>query len=192
MAKQTSFIQAVWEQSRLKIVILILLVTAVVVSFVGQQLVVEPHLQALSAKQFKLQQYVRQRQVEFTNSGIPVSMAEQLEKNLDRFTALIPPKEQFSHFVGELFEWSNQTKLEITQVNYQPEIDDETGFLRYGLNFSVNGSYARIKKFIHLLENSERILMIDKISLSGGSRKKKGSEVSLNIALTTYFQGESS
>lgn len=192
MVKKTSIIQAVWDQSRIKVLILILLAVAVVVAFAGQQLVVEPHLLALSEKQFKLQQYVRQRQVEFANSGIPVSTAEQLEENLDRFAALIPPKEQFSHFVGELFEWSNQTDLEIAQVNYQPEIDDETGFLRYGLNFSVNGSYTRIKKFIHLLENSERILMIDKISLSGGSSKKKGGEVSLDIALTTYFQGESS
>lgn len=192
MAKQTSFIQAAWEQSRARIIILVLLVAAVIAAFAGQQLVVEPHLQALSAKQFQLQQYVRQRQVEFANSGIPVSTAEQLEKNLNRFTALVPPKEQFSLFLGELFDWSNQTDLDINQISYQPEIDEETGFLRYGLNFSVNGSYARVKKFIHLLENSERILMIDTISLSGGSGKKKDGEVSLNIALTTYFQGESS
>lgn len=189
---QASLVQAIWGENRGKIILLLLLVIAVVGAYAGQQLVVEPHLQALSTEQFHLQQYVRQRQVEFANSGIPVSTAEQLEKNLERFSSLIPPKEKFSLFIGELFEWSGDTDLEITQVSYQPEIDDETGFLRYGLNFSVTGRYAQIKKFIHLLESSKRILMIDEISLSGAGGNKKDGIVSLNIALTTYFQGESS
>jgi len=189
---QTSIFQTVWNQGKARILILLFLAILVTAAFLGQQLIVEPHLQSLSAEQFQLQQYVRQRQVEFANSGVPVSTAEQLEKNLEQFAGLIPPKETFSLFIGDLFDWSGKTNLEITQVNYQPEIDDETGFLRYGLNFSVSGSYPQIKKFIHLLESSTRILMIDKITLSGAGGSKKEGIVNLNIALTTYFQGESS
>ena len=148
MTQSTSLIKAAWDQNRGRIILLLFLVIAVVVALMGKLLVVEPHLQSLSAEQFHLQQYVRQRQVEFANSGIPVSTAEQLEKNLERFARLVPPKEEFSLFIGELFDWSGQTDLEITQINYSPEVDEETGFLRYGLNFSVKGSYTRIKKFI--------------------------------------------
>jgi len=189
---QTSIFQTVWNQGKARILILLFLAILVTAAFLGQQLIVEPHLQSLSAEQFQLQQYVRQRQVEFANSGVPVSTAEQLEKNLEQFAGLIPPKETFSLFIGDLFDWSGKTNLEITQVNYQPEIDDETGFLRYGLNFSVSGSYPQIKKFIHLLESSKRLLMINQIALSGAGGSKKEGFVNLNIALTTYFQGESS
>lgn len=74
-------------------------------------------------------------------------------------------------------------------MSYQPELDPETGFLLYGLSFSVDGRYAEIKKFIHLLENSSRIILIDNISLSDKSGKSGHPEkVSLQIKLRSYFR----
>lgn len=186
-------ITAVWEHNRARVVVIIILLLCVLGAYAAQRWVAEPHLLALRTEQSQLQQLVRQRQMEFTNSGVPVSAAEQIKKNLQQFNHLIPEQTDFSVFLGELFEWSQQAGLDIHQIRFQPEADKESGLLRYGLNFSVEGSYAQVKQFIHLLENTRRILLVEKISLSGSSITNKSRDnVALRIELATYFQGDSS
>jgi type IV pilus assembly protein PilO len=190
MLEQYPLITAAWEQNRARLIVIGVLFLCVVGIFVGQQSMVEPNLLSLRTEQSRLQQHVRQRQMQFANSGVPVSTAEQIEKNLQQFNQLIPLQTDFSTFLGELFDWSQQAGLEIHQIGYQPKYEKETAFLRYGLSFSVKGSYAQIKKFIQLLENAPRILLIDKISLVGSSSSKQDrGNVDLKIELSTYFQG---
>ena len=189
MFQQYPLITAVWEHNRLRIIIIAVLLLLVMAAFVEQQWVSEPNLLALRTEQSRLQQHVRQRQMEFANSGVPVSATEQMEKNLQQFNQLIPAQTDFADFIGELFDWAQQAGLEIHQINYQPEHEKETKFLRYGLSFSVKGSYPHIKKFIHLLENTKRIIIVEKISLAGSPSDKKKNRVNLKIELSTYFQG---
>jgi type IV pilus assembly protein PilO len=173
--------------------VIIVLLFCVSGAFAAQRWITEPHLLALRTEQSRLQQHVRQRQMKFINSGVPVSAAEQLEKNLHRFNQLIPATTDFSAFLGELFDWSQQAGLEIHQINFQPEVEKESGFLRYGLSFSVAGNYAQVKQFVHLLENARRILLVEQIALSGSSTTSKGNpSVALRIKLATYFQEGSS
>jgi type IV pilus assembly protein PilO len=104
---------------------------------------------------------------------------------------MIPPRSELSAFIKELFSYADSSKLEIKQINYQPAWDEELALLSYNLQFSVSGEYRQLKKFIHLLEGSERILIISDISLSGGEgRKEKNAEVSLRIQMKTFFRGE--
>lgn len=193
MIQKYPLMAAVWGQNRSRIVVIVVLLLIVVGAYAGQRWIVEPDLLTLRTEQSRLQQHVRQRQMEFVNTGIPVSTAEQIGKNLRQFNRLIPSKMVFSVFLGELFDWSEQAGLEIHQVSYQPKHEEETGFLYYGLSFSVKGDYPQVKKFIHLLENTERILLIEKISLVGSSSSEKDqNSVDLRIELATYFQEESS
>ncbi|MBE9486311.1 MAG: type 4a pilus biogenesis protein PilO [Chloroflexi bacterium] len=189
MTQKYPLLTAVWEQNRIRIMVIVILLLFVVGAYAGQRWIVEPNLLALRTEQTRLQQHVRQRQMEFANSGVPVSAAEQIAKNLQQFNRLIPSQTDFSAFLGELFDWSGQAGLEIHQISYQPKHEKKTGFLRYGLSFSVKGDYSQVKKFIHLLENAQRILLIEKISLVESSTGKKGRhKVDLRIELTTYFQ----
>jgi len=191
MLQKYPLMTAVWKQNRTSIIVIMVLLLLIITVLVGQKLVYEPNLLTLRAEQSRLQQHVRQRQMEFANSGVPVSAAEQIEKNLQQFEDLIPTQTDFSDFIGELFEWAQQAGLEIHQISYNHEHEKETAFLRYGLSFSVKGSYSQVKKFIHLLENAQRILLIEKISLTGSSSNKKSKDkVGLRIELSTYFQGE--
>ena len=190
MVQKYSLIAAVWETNRTRIIVVVVLFLGVVGAYTGQHWVIEPEVLSLRTEQSRLQQHVRQRQWEVANSGVPASAAGQIEKNLQQFYRLIPEKADFSAFLGELFDWSQQAGLEIHQISYQPELEKETGFLRYGLSFSVKGDYSQVKKFIHLLENSRRILLIEKISLGGSSASQVGQQqVDLRIELATYFQG---
>ncbi len=190
MIRNYSLMAALWGQNRTRIMTIAILLLLIVTVYAIQNWTVEPKLTALRTEQSRLQQDVRQRQMKFAASGVPVSTAEQIEKNLQQFEQLIPVQTDFSTFLGELFDWSNQAGLEIHQIAYQPEYEDVTRYLRYGLSFSVKGSYAQVKKFIHLLEHAERILMVEKISLVGSATKKSSHNVNLRIELATYFQGE--
>jgi type IV pilus assembly protein PilO len=63
--------------------------------------------------------------------------------------------------------------------------------LQYDLDFAVSGGYEQLKRFIHLLENSPRILIIHQIALAGSEGAGSGKPgVQLQIHLTTFFQEE--
>ena len=191
MKQKYPLIVAVWESNRPRFIVILVLLLLVMTVFIEQRWLAEPNLLILRTEQSRLQQHVRQRQMDFANSGVPVSKAEQIEKNLQQFDHLIPIQTDFSSFIGELFDWAQQAGLDIHQISYQPKQEKETVWLRYGLNFSVKGSYSQVKEFIHLLENTPRILLIEKISLGGSiSNQDSQQNVDLRIELATYFQGE--
>lgn len=191
MQQKFSLLQTVWEQRRGQVICVgaLLLVICALGAVHGWS--VAPRLSALQDEQLRLQKEVRERQLEFARSGVPVSTAEQLKSNLQRFQELIPAINQFSLFVGELFSWADQSGLMIHQISYRPEADEAIGDIRYGLSFSVDGDYGDVKKFLYLLENTDRILIIENISLSGREGAGRGEDtVSLRIQLATYFREE--
>ncbi|SHI46470.1 Pilus assembly protein, PilO [Malonomonas rubra DSM 5091] len=186
---KTALLKATWEQSRGWVFFILALILISLGLFIYQSQIVDDESAHLQQRRLELQQQLKVRAEKMAESGVPLSAVEQMEKDLLRFAELIPPKQEFSAFVGELFDLAQKSTLEIRQVNYQPEVDKETGFLKYGVSFSVGGSYEQVKKFIHLLENSSRILLIDNIGLAGRQTKEQGINVALQIKLTTFFQG---
>lgn len=186
--QKAPLLKAVWEQARIWIYFIVLLLLLTVLLYIYQSQFVGRETDRLLQRRLALQGQLKDRQQKLAESGVPVSAVEQLASELQRFSALIPPKQELSNFVGDLFSWSSQCQLEIRQVNYQPNVDDTSEYLGYGVSFAVQGSYQQLKKFIHLLENSERILMIDKITLAGRQQKDAVDNVNLQIALTTFFQ----
>ena len=190
MVNQSSLIQAVWTQSRGRIILLALLLLIVLISAAGLRWISEPRLVQLQLEQLRLQQQVRQRQAEFAQRGVPVSSLARIERNLQHFQELVPPQSDFSNFLGELFQWPTTAGLTIDQISYQPALDVESGLLAYGMNFSVAGSYAQLKYFLDLLEASSRLLIVDNISMAQSGKSEIGHLVTLKITLTTYFQGE--
>lgn len=186
--QKVTLLKAVWEQSRIWFYFIIMLLLFSVSLYFYQSQFVGSETERLLQRRLSLQGQLQERQAKLAESGVPVSAVEQLESELQRFAGLIPPKLEFSNFVGDLFSWASQCKLEIRQVNYQPEIDEDRAYLTYGVSFSVEGSYQQLKKFIHLLENSSRILIIDTITLAGRQKKDANDNVALQIRLTTFFR----
>lgn len=183
-----SLLKSIWEQYRGLSLVTLFLFLLVVGLFVYQTQVIDVRSETLRNRQVQLQKQLRQRQAVLGETGMPASLTEQLSRDLERFRALAPQKNQFADFIGDLFSWADQVNLSIRNINYQPKIDKEMEYLNYGLTFSVKGEYRRVKKFIHLLENSQRLLIVDKISLSGKQAENNSTSVSLQINLTTFFQ----
>jgi Tfp pilus assembly protein PilO len=188
MTLNNPLVKAIWEQSRIWVLVILIILLLSVALLIYQGQFVSPSTERLQQRQAALQKQLSDRQAELVESGVPVSDVEQMESDLQKFAELIPSKQKFANFIGELFHWADQSRLDIREISYQPQIDKETEFLHYGLNFSVEGTYDQLKNFIHLLENSKRILIIEKIGLSGKRDKNNAAQVSLNINLTALFQ----
>ena len=120
-------------------------------------------------------------------SGAPVSR-ERLSQgaaDVEAFWNRIPRREAFPELLSELMNLAMQSGLALERVQYRPDEKAQEGLLRFALAFSVNGNYPQVKKFIHLLERSPRLLIIDQVSLSG---KSNGGGVSLNVGVSTFFR----
>jgi Tfp pilus assembly protein PilO len=181
-----------WHENRLLISLFVLMLLFWIGLTAGHRLVLEPQLRQLHHEQLQLQRQVALQQDHQVAAVAPVSQARELRETLDWYYDLIPFEADLPNFLGELFQWAQQTRLDIDRINYQAALDEKRGFLRYDLGFSLNGDYARIKEFIHLLEASQRVLLIERIALSSTSMGQKNRDVvDLRIDLGTFFRRDS-
>ncbi|PLX91108.1 MAG: hypothetical protein C0619_08200 [Desulfuromonas sp.] len=188
---RTGMFNILWQQNRVMSLFVLLLLFANLGAFLLQNQLFEKQLQETRSEVRERQHALRNLKQQKEAGSMPVSAITQVDNQLAAFQKLIPPASELSAFIKELFTYADSAKLEIKQINYQPAWDEEFALLSYNLQFSVNGEYRQLKKFIHLLEGAERILVISDISLSGGEgRKEKNAEVSLRIQMKTFFRGE--
>ena len=179
--------KAVWEQNRALLLTVAALGVLSLGLFIYQQQLLDSRLVDLQIEQIDLQQQLRQRPAD--PAAHDRAQSELLAADLRQFQELIPEKQQFSDFLGELFTMAERSGLDIQQINYAPKVDQDSGLLAYGLNFSVHGTYAQLKNFVQLLENSPRLLIIERIGLSGSEQAgTELSDVQLQLQLTTYFK----
>jgi len=113
------------------------------------------------------------------------------KEDLQKFRALIPPKTEFTALIRELFLLADAAGLDINQINYDPKPVAGRNLLDYALDFLVVGDYPQIKQFIYSLEQSERLIIIESIALSGGKDTDEG-RVALNLRLSTLFRTDKS
>lgn len=107
---------------------------------------------------------------------------------LQEFHSTIPNQNELPALIEELFSYAAKLNISIEQVNYQPHVLERHGLLQYDLNFQLEGSYDQIKHMIFLLENSPRIIAINKLRFH--SRTAGSGKVVLGLDLETYFGRE--
>jgi type IV pilus assembly protein PilO len=106
-------------------------------------------------------------------------------EDMQRFRNEIPDQTELSGLVDELFRIAEKSGLKITSVKYDPQRDADQNLLHYDLGFEVDGTYAQVKKMVHAVEQSPRLLAIDKLSLNSS---KSDGNVRLRLKLTTFFR----
>jgi type IV pilus assembly protein PilO len=178
-------VAAIWRQNRSVPLLLAALLILDILLLLLLTLVVRPQEETSRVALVKLQERVRHGGL-----GDPASRFRQGQADLQRFRATIPPRQEFSELISDLYGLATKAGLSVDQVNYNPKILPQEGLLSYSLAFGVSGRYDQIKRFIHGLEQSSRLVVIDNISLSAANRPDKGQQVALQLALTTYFVNE--
>jgi type IV pilus assembly protein PilO len=183
MAKR--MIAALWRVNKVVPILIVLLVVVNLVVLGAARLSVAPTVQALERALFEDLSQARRP----ASLGSELSVFRKGEDDLAEFRGAIPGKNDFTSFLAELFSLSSAAGISIDRISYAPR-EDDWDLLRYTLSFSVHGSYAQLKKFIHSLEASARLIAIEEVSLSGAERQEGGgAPVSLSVRLSTYFCG---
>ena len=137
-------------------------------------------------KSHYLQRQAEVRQL-LRNRGGATNTPEQVYfmavEDLSKFHQMIPDYQEFTSLIEELLVLSNNASLNIDRIAYSSSQRKESKLLKLELNFNVAGDYGQIKKFIHSLEQSTRLITIKQISLQGASDEG----VDLRLKLETYF-----
>lgn len=117
----------------------------------------------------------------------PAQLYAQGEQDLAGFRERIPPYRDFTGLIAELQGLAEEAGLELNQISYQHEQEKGADLLRYKLSFTVAGSYRDLKIFVHALEQSPRLIVVDQIGLQGVDADNEA-EVRLQLNLETYFR----
>lgn len=150
---------------------------------------VTPEVNQLESRYIELQTQTRKLQQEQAAADNPRAVFARGTADLASFRQRVPEKKEFTRLIGEVFDMAQQTGLNIHQVTYQPNLLVKQNLLEYVLSFSVEGEYSQLKRFISLLESSERLIAIESLGLASGS--DSGEKIGLQLRLATYFQMES-
>lgn len=131
-----------------------------------------------------------QQQMRRSDVVSPQQAYQQGIKDYAQFSALLPSLRNFSELVGELYTLADQCNLEISQIGYTQKELPAAGLLAYALKFSLTGTYDELKRFIHGLEESKRLVVIEQMTLNAARGEEGVAAVSLSLSLTTYFGTE--
>lgn len=180
-------LQQLWQSQRSLLVLLTLLILANLTLFLTVERLLVPDVTELESRYIRRQAEVRQLlRHQLGRADSPEQQFVLASQDLDEFYRSIPVYADFTGLISELVNLSAQAGLDITQINYQPERDLQGALLRYDLAFNVSGRYEQLKKFIHTLEQSDRLLIIRSIGLQSSNE----GGVNLRLSLETYFRTE--
>jgi len=109
--------------------------------------------------------------------------------DLQTLAAAIPDRTEFTGLISDLFSMAGQSRLDIDRVNYAPApVKGEDELLSYTVSFTVTGDYGQVKKFIYLIEHSQRLVAIEELNLNTSSGEQRPGQINLGLRLTTYFR----
>jgi len=180
----------IWKANRVYPLLIGLLALVTLAIYLWLVYQVNPRLGQLERRYIGLQGQARQaRQLEADRDN-PRNLYQKRQADLGRFLELVPSEREFSRLIAEIFGLADKAGLNIVRVNYAPKPVAGQHLLEYGLSFAVSGDYAQLKKFIYLIEKSQRLIAIESLALS--SEEKEEGRIALQLKLVTYFQAEHS
>ena len=188
MAREAIFL-AVWRVNQKIPVVLIILSLLNIVVFFYLTVFMEKNAEDLELQFINQQSEVRKAEQGGDSAESPLVVYARGIKDLQRFRAAIPFKNELTGLVGEIFTLAESVGLQIDRISYNPKHQDEMQLLQYNLDFVVTGDYGQIKKFTHKIEQSSRLVTIVGMGLN---RASKGNEVNLKLKLSTYFRTDAS
>lgn len=178
--------KTIWRMNRPAAVATAVLLVIVLAAWGTSRLLLQPHARNLENQLAQRQRQVRQTAGgKFAGDAMAQERLRQAGGDVDAFWGRIPHRQAFPELLSELMNMAVEAGLAIERVTYRMDDKSQEGLLRYSLAFSVNADYGRVKKFVHLMERSSRLLILDQISLSGRS---SGGGVRLNVGVSTIFR----
>ena len=122
----------------------------------------------------------RRRDLESQRQGIERTRLAVDEMYSER---LAPESERLTRIIAEVKDLAARSGLTPPSVSYPTEPFEEYGLRRRAFVFSVEGSYADLRKFINLLELSQTFLTLEEVTLS----ESGGGALRIQLRVSTLF-----
>jgi type IV pilus assembly protein PilO len=183
----TSLLRAAWQADKKLPLVVALLIVMNLGIMVGMRYYLSPQVERLERVYIERQAAIRKGHSEERSPQGPQAALWGAKNDLQIFWQAIPPRTELTLLIGELFMLADEAGLAINQINYNPKELEGRPLLRYGLNFSVSGGYAQVKRFVYSLEQSERLIAIENVALSSAGEPEQG-QVNLSLKLSTLFR----
>lgn len=178
-------LEQLWKSQRGLLIGLGILLVLNLLLFVVLEQWVAPKVAEQESLFLKRQAEVRQAlHKQGSSARTPQQLYVLARQDLSRFEQAVPDYREFTGLIEELLVLSSQARLNITQISYASEELEKSPFLKFNLNFNVTGDYEQVKKFIHSLEQSVRLITIKQLSLQGAD----DDGVNLRLSLETFFR----
>ena len=177
--------KAIWRVNRVIPLCLVGLFIFNIIVFLFLTYLLEDKASSKQAEFIRIQAEERRTQGDREDSDSPVVVYTRGNEDLQKFRQAIPLTSELSGLIDELFSLADRAGLKINNVQYNTKTDLEHMLLHYKINYQVTGTYKQIKKMVHLIEQSGRIISIEELSLNGS---KEGQSVNLSLSLQTYFR----
>ena len=182
----------IWMEKRITLIILGVLLAAATVFFFTYRVQYEARLRDLDAEQQRQEQKLAEARnarigaerqyaaYRRTEHDLQVLYNERFSTQEQRLIALINEVKRLavaSDLVPRTYSFS-RSELKKTA-------DLAVGANTVAITFSVQGTYAQLRRLINLLELSNQFLIIDSVGLSSGSND---SNLNINLRLKTLFR----
>lgn len=96
-------------------------------------------------------------------------------------------RQRLTQVSGEVKSMASKAGMVPKAITY-PEADiEEFGLIKRSFVFSVEGTYADLRRFINLLELSDSFLSLEEVTLTEGGQ---GPELRMNLKISTLFAKE--
>lgn len=73
-----------------------------------------------------------------------------------------------------------------SSFNYSANDDQETGFIRFGIRFSVDAEYRQIRQMLAALQSSPEFLVVEDLNLTG-DEDPVSRELSISVNISTFL-----
>ena len=73
-----------------------------------------------------------------------------------------------------------------SSFSYAAANDDETGFIRFGIRFSVDAEYMQIRRMLASLQSSPEFLVVENLNLSG-DEDPVSRKLAISVSISTFL-----
>lgn len=94
-------------------------------------------------------------------------------------------REHLTERIRLVKDLASRAGLEPQSISYPDEALEDFGLVRRSFVFSVEGTYADLRTFLHLLELAPVFVTVNEISVAGGGQ---GSGLGVSLRLSTFFE----
>lgn len=106
-------------------------------------------------------------------------------REAEEFAQGYPPRRQLVAQLSRLTQLARTHALDVAGVEYQPGEMKDVGLLKVAVQMGLQGSYAKIRRYLYDLEGMRRHVVIERLVL----RDPKGvAELQVQVQLGLYLQ----